>query len=168
MTIRMFINLPRIGSLGPTIKAEILREFGENVQGNLFNPGQVTFRLQETFMDFEGFPDLGGSVESQDEQVTNRGVQNTPNFDFGNIWVEIPPENWRIMRRKMERTKTMRILPQKKKKEEKDDKDDDGEDDEDSESEMEVDDDLEEQNQEFRNDWNLIILLTRNVLSKMF
>ncbi|KAF1745941.1 hypothetical protein GCK72_022389 [Caenorhabditis remanei] len=103
----------------PTIKAEILRKFGENVQGNLFNPERLTFRLQETFIDFEGFPNLGGIVESQDEQVTNRGVQNTPNFDFGNIWVEIPPENWRIMRRKMERTKTIRILPQKKKKKKK-------------------------------------------------
>ncbi|KAF1753962.1 hypothetical protein GCK72_020519 [Caenorhabditis remanei] len=36
----------------PTIKAEILRKFGENVQEELLNPGRLTFRVQETYMDY--------------------------------------------------------------------------------------------------------------------
>ncbi|EFP10731.1 hypothetical protein CRE_02555 [Caenorhabditis remanei] len=165
----------------PTIKAEILRKFGENVQEEFLNPGRLTFRLQEAFMDSECFPDLGAHAykpqfpenplskmsrrplaqldESSDQDQERRESiarrqeeQNTPNFDFGNIWVEIPQEN---------------LEDYDEEEGEEDEEDDDNEteissateseddDDDDveySENEMEVDDDLEEQHQESRND----------------
>ncbi|EFO87501.1 hypothetical protein CRE_03364 [Caenorhabditis remanei] len=71
--LALFIYKPTANRIAgaPTIKAEILRKFGENVQGNLFNPERLTFRLQETFIDFEGFPNLGGKNSRKQTAVNN-------------------------------------------------------------------------------------------------